>query len=888
MWKISGIHSKLRFRKSSSDDRPIVYHPEQAKRVTYQDYHLLDCFLNQFSSSPHSTGMLIATIASPETTHRDLAWDVSEKTIENFNDALQVSGQLSADAILQTSQDAEIKIYEGATAETPPFIPFSLQLLDTWLNSQKDSERERAMWCTARILGFIAKMKDFDNKIEFTRLGRLVRLLAMRCQDPVDNICFLSAQAVYNLYCILLRQKQMARKKEGLWEEDSKSGIYSAHVFYNSTFEIAKAFAEYFTKIQVTTLVLTAIEGLTDSRAKVSLALAQLMSAVLKERGKDVIKIEEVVEGILERLNSQLEPNTKEETLQAMCWLAGSNTHTVVPMLLNKPLPWDRTILNVWKAFGTLRESTISILLLLISILEKPHPKEETLEMAFQSVAVACALCEMFSGSLCQEVIQEFYPRLLLAVLYHLHWVIEQNAAQKMVVYNKEGYLGSKSNSLDPTSCALEVVKLVILAAAYDGVVNYADLHHSWDLLSSPSLYHIGIMDLTSGIVISCEPAVLHRILNLVRNLLYNPDNHWKILARAFYAQLLWHRSVAQTLGQEFLGNLVKWIKEPNLTMKEIGLRGIGNLALHPKQSESLQSLAPFLRNFLKSEVRVTVQAVKTLRNIICHGKGMEAKVVFCSISKQLRPLINDERDEVRIAATSALGHMLRQVGKFKPGSSIQKEIYTFLVPLLLSIQDTNIEVIKACGGALTEWTKVIVWSSLTEAFRHTTLSDHIHVLEETCKYLVGTGKLQLVGDLLSQSFDFLKSPQFFLRAAALNFIGFTVKRLNMKLIHPKDVQLLRSVLTSLNNDPMEDIPILAHNVLKAIEDSLASGYASTSRLTQLSRHFFKWSCLKHTERKKRLFKTVKREKAESDQKRTAPTWLQSPLASLRNWYKSL
>ncbi|XP_054552513.1 uncharacterized protein LOC129145999 isoform X9 [Talpa occidentalis] len=96
------------------------------------------------------------------------------------------------------------------------------------------------------------------------------------------------------------------------------------------------------------------------------------------------------------------------------------------------------------------------------------------------------------------------------------------------------------------------------------------------------------------------------------------------------------------------------------------------------------------------------------------------------------------------------------------------------------------------------------------------------------------------------------------------------------------------TVLTSLNNDPMEDIPILAHNVLKAIEDSLASGYASTSRLTQLSRHFFKWSCLKHTERKKRLFKTVKREKAESDQKRTAPTWLQSPLASLRNWYKSL
>lgn len=48
------------------------------------------------------------------------------------------------------------------------------------------------------------------------------------------------------------------------------------------------------------------------------------------------------MEGILERLNSQLEPNTKEETLRAMCLLAGNNTHHVVPLLLNKPLPWDR------------------------------------------------------------------------------------------------------------------------------------------------------------------------------------------------------------------------------------------------------------------------------------------------------------------------------------------------------------------------------------------------------------------------------------------------------------------------------------------------------------------------------------------------------------------
>ncbi|XP_077871537.1 maestro heat-like repeat-containing protein family member 6 [Ictidomys tridecemlineatus] len=202
-------------------------------------------------------------------------------------------------------------------------------------------------------------------------------------------------------------------------------------------------------------------------------------------------------------------------------------------------------------------------------------------------------------------------------------------------------------------------------------------------------------MSLPSGIVKNCEPFILHRIVSHVRNLLYSLDDHQKVMARTFYVQLLWHSSVAKIIGQDFVGDLIRWIKEPNLIMKEIGLRGISNLALHPGNSEILQSLVPLLRDLLNNEVRVAVQAVKTLRNIIYHGQGEDTKVVFCNISRQLRPLINDERDQVRISAISALSYMLRRIFKLKPGSFVRKEVFTFLVPLLLSIQDNNIEVVK-------------------------------------------------------------------------------------------------------------------------------------------------------------------------------------------------
>ncbi|XP_053425995.1 maestro heat-like repeat-containing protein family member 6 [Nycticebus coucang] len=307
---------------------------------------------------------------------------------------------------------------------------------------------------------------------------------------------------------------------------------------------------------------------------------------------------------------------------------------------------------------------------------------------------------------------------------------------------------------------------------------------------------------------------------------------------------------MAHTEGQDFLGVLTQWIKDPDLVMQEVGLRGISNLALHPGNSEVLKSLIPSLRGFLNAEVRVTVQAVKCLRNIIYHWQGEDIKGIFCSICPHLRPLINDARDLVRIVATSALGHMLRGVIKYKPGTTMKRELHKFLLPLLLSIQDNNTEVVKACRGALTEWVKVIDWSSLTHTFQHTTLSDHLQVIEETCKYLTYPGKHQILGELLSQSFIFLKSPQIFLRIASITFIGFTIRKMNMKYVFEEDVQVIRNVLESMNDDPEQSVRALAQNALEEIDANPRSQVLRTPRLSIKG--------LKGPVRKKHLFKQEK------------------------------
>lgn len=54
---------------------------------------------------------------------------------------------------------------------------------------------------------------------------------------------------------------------------------------------LLQAFAQFFPQPQLTDLVLTTVEELSSSRAQLSLASAQLMSAVIQERGADLGKV---------------------------------------------------------------------------------------------------------------------------------------------------------------------------------------------------------------------------------------------------------------------------------------------------------------------------------------------------------------------------------------------------------------------------------------------------------------------------------------------------------------------------------------------------------------------------------------------------------------------
>lgn len=94
----------------------------------------------------------------------------------------------------------------------------------------------------------------------------------------------------------------------------------------------------------------------------------------------------------------------------------------------------------------------------------------------------------------------------------------------------------------------------------------------------------------------------------------------------------------------------------------------------------------------------------------------------------------------------------------------------------------------------------------------------------------------------------------------------------------------LVSAIGTLRNDPVESIQALVITTLKKLDEYVYLGSASTSRMSQLSNNIFKVTGMKASERKKRLFKTVKQERDDDDnQKNNIWNWLRGLLNFLHN-----
>lgn len=82
----------------------------------------------------------------------------------------------------------------------------------------------------------------------------------------------------------------------------------------------------------------------------------------------------------------------------------------------------------------------------------------------------------------------------------------------------------------------------------------------------------------------------------------------------------------------------------------------------------------------------------------------------------------------------------------------------------------------------------------------------------------------------------------------------------------------------------MEDVQSLVHTILKRTDENVNLPPVSPSKMSRFSSSLFKFSGMKAPERKQQLFKIVRQEREDDDnRKKKAWRWLPGPLTVLRN-----
>ncbi|KAM4823049.1 maestro heat-like repeat family member 5 [Urocitellus parryii] len=95
-------------------------------------------------------------------------------------------------------------ITQSPTAEE---LHFLLSHLYLWLASEKAHERQRAVHSCVTLLKFLNHKRCLDPKEGLKRIGQLVGMLGILCQDPDRAIQHSSLEGMGHLYQLLMRQK---------------------------------------------------------------------------------------------------------------------------------------------------------------------------------------------------------------------------------------------------------------------------------------------------------------------------------------------------------------------------------------------------------------------------------------------------------------------------------------------------------------------------------------------------------------------------------------------------------------------------------------------------------------------------------------------------------
>ncbi|XP_017750663.1 PREDICTED: maestro heat-like repeat family member 5 isoform X8 [Rhinopithecus bieti] len=558
-------------------------------------------------------------------------------------------------------------------------LHFLLSHLYIWLTSEKAHERQRAVHSCMILLKFLNHKGNLDPKENFKRIGQLVGILGMLCQDPDRAVQRCSLEGASHLYQLLMCHKagealqaesqaptelsQAHSDGAPLWSSrDQKATplgpqeMAKNRIFQLGSSQVIKAIMQQLTLAELNDLIWTVIDSLGSTSPFHVQAASEMLLTAVQEHGAELKIVSSMAQAICLCLCSVRIPQAKEKTLHAITLLARNHTRELVATFLDISIPLDSHTFQLWRALGAEQPTSHLVLTTLLAWLQErplptgasdssPCPKEKTY---LRSLAATNMLHELQFASEFKQAVQEAYPKLLLALLTQMHYVLELNLPREPQPKQQAQEVAAPS----PQSCSmsLEALKSLLSTTGHWHDFAHLELQGSWELFTTIHTYPKGV-GLLARAMVQNHCRQIRAVLRQLLPSLQSPEERERKVAILILTEFLYSPALLEVLPKQVaLTMLTQGLRDPSPEVRVLSLQGLSNILFHPDKGSLLRGqLRPFLDGFFQSN--------------------------------------EQERDRIRAAAMALFGDLVAAMAD-RELSGLRTQVHQSMVPLLLHLKD--------------------------------------------------------------------------------------------------------------------------------------------------------------------------------------------------------
>ncbi|XP_059024677.1 maestro heat-like repeat family member 5 isoform X2 [Mustela lutreola] len=708
-------------------------------------------------------------------------------------------------------------------------LHFLLSHLYLWLASEKAHERQRAMHSCVALLRFLSQNPYLDPKEDFKRIGQLVCMLGILCQDPDRATQHSSLEGVGHLYQLLRCQRATETWKVEVQTPEQLSQAHGDEapvwscgdqktappaspepvfpkdgVLQLSSSQVIKEVMKHLTVAELTDLLWTAIEGLGSTSPFRVQAAADMLLTTIKEHGANLETVANLGRAIHLQLCSVRIPQAKEDVLHAVTLLARSHTPELVATFLDFSVPLDSHAFRLWRALGAEQPMSHLVLAMLLDWLRErplpagarngsPQPKDQPW---LRSLAAMSTLHELQFTREFQKAVREAHPELLLALLTQLHYVLELNLPEGP----RPDQEAPETAPPSPQSMSLEALKSLLSTTGHWQDFALLELQGAWKLFTTIHTYPQGVGLLARAMVQNrCQQ--IKAVTSQLLPSLQSKEERERKVAIVILTEFLYSPTMLEVLPRQAAQTtLARSLRDPSPEVRVLSLQGLGNILFHPEKGGLLcGQLPPFLDGFFQNSEQVAVQLMGTVSDVL-HRLGTHgAAAQSLRVAIYARSFFDDERSGIRAAAMALFGDLVATVAS-RELSGLRAQVHQSMVPLLLHLRDCCPAVVKQAKFALYRCALQLRWRLPHTLFCTLAWERGLSARHFLWTCLM-TRSQEEFSIHLAQALSYLHSRHHHIKTWAALFIGYTT------CYHPQAVsQMLNSVDTNLLFSTFEDL----------------------------------------------------------------------------------